>query len=82
MGIAGLWSVWRNPKDGQDLHSFTMLTINADQHDFMKHYHQPQKEKRMIVILQNDDYEAWLSAPAENTRQFLNPYPAESMMVD
>lgn len=48
MGIAGLWSEWNNPEDGQTLHSFTMLTINADDHDFMKHYHKPQDEKRMI----------------------------------
>jgi len=82
MGIAGLWSVWRNPKDGQDLHSFTMLTINADQHDFMKLYHKPRKEKRMIVILQDDDYEAWLSAPAEVARQFLKQYPASDLCVN
>lgn len=82
MGIAGLWSVWKNPEDGKKLHSFTMLTINADQHDFMKNYHKPKDEKRMIVILHDDDYKAWLSAPAENTRQFLNQYPADNMMVE
>ncbi|MDX1751196.1 MAG: SOS response-associated peptidase family protein [Methylophaga sp.] len=48
MGIAGLWSKWENPENGKVLHSFTMLTINADDHDFMQHYHKPQDEKRMI----------------------------------
>src|SRR5665647_579055 len=31
MGIAGLWSWWR-PPGGDEVHSFTMLTINADTH--------------------------------------------------
>lgn len=30
MVIAGLWSWWRPLGGGQDVHSFTMLTINAD----------------------------------------------------
>jgi putative SOS response-associated peptidase YedK len=30
MGIAGLWEQWRDPGTGDLLHSFTMLTINAN----------------------------------------------------
>lgn len=30
MGIAGLWEHWRDPGTGETLHSYTMLTINAD----------------------------------------------------
>jgi putative SOS response-associated peptidase YedK len=38
MGIAGLWSRWT---DGDRvIYSFTMLTVNADAHALMKHYHQ------------------------------------------
>ncbi|WP_300493317.1 SOS response-associated peptidase [uncultured Methylophaga sp.] len=81
MGIAGLWSVWKNPQDCKELYSFTMLTINADEHDFMKHYHKPQDEKRMIVILQDDQYKDWLFASPVDTRQFLNEYPAGMMRV-
>jgi len=51
MGIAILWSVWKNPESDKELHSFASLTINADQQDFMKHYHTPQDEKFMIAIL-------------------------------
>nr|AFK89101.1 hypothetical protein [Pseudomonas syringae] len=51
LGIAGLWEQWRDPATDQVLHSYTMLTVNADDHDFMKAYHKPQDEKRMVVIL-------------------------------
>ncbi|WP_116886670.1 SOS response-associated peptidase, partial [Pseudomonas syringae] len=30
LGIAGLWEQWRDPATDQILHSYTMLTVNAD----------------------------------------------------
>ncbi len=56
MGIAGLWSWWKSPK-GDVLHSYTMLTINADEHPLMKQFHKPTDEKRMVVILPEDRYD-------------------------
>jgi putative SOS response-associated peptidase YedK len=60
MGIAGIWDHYRD-LSGQWQLSFTLLTVNADQHPLFRQYHAPGKEKRMVVILQNDDYEHWLS---------------------
>lgn len=48
MGVAGLWSAWKAPKGL--VHSFTMLTINADQHALMCQFHKPVDEKRMVVV--------------------------------
>lgn len=62
MGIAGLWAAWRSPA-GETVLSYTMLTVNADDHPFMKNYHKPQDEKRMVVIPQEQDYDACLQAP-------------------
>ena len=62
MGIAGLWGSWRAP-DGRDVLSFTMLTINADEHALMKRFHKVGDEKRMVVILNEADYDAWLGSP-------------------
>jgi len=50
MVTAGLWSWWRSPA-GHALFSFAMLTVNADQHGFMRDFHNPEDEKRMVVIL-------------------------------
>lgn len=80
-GIAGLWESCRKLPGGQTVYSFTMLTINADDHPFMSNYHKPEDEKRMIVILQEEDYDGWLSAPPEDCRQFLRQFPAEMMEV-
>ncbi len=49
MGIAGLWSTWG--QGSQKIDSFTMLTINADDHSFMNQFHKAGEEKRMVVIL-------------------------------
>lgn len=81
MGIAGLWSGWKSPDSGEILRSFTMLAVNADDHPFMRNCHKPQDEKRMIVILHEDEYDAWLSAPPEESRYFLRQYPAELLTI-
>lgn len=81
LGIAGLWSVWKNIDDGKILYSFTMLTINADDHDFMRNYHKTDDEKRMICILHESDYDSWLSAPPDESRDYLRQYPSELLKV-
>jgi len=53
------------------------LTINADDHALMKNHHRPEDEKRMVVILREEDYDAWLKAPAEKSMDFMRQYPAE-----
>jgi putative SOS response-associated peptidase YedK len=81
MGIAGLWSWWRPAGSSEDVHSFTMVTINADEHPFMRSFHRPQDEKRMIVVLREDDYDAWLDAPAERSLEFMRQCPPEDLLV-
>lgn len=81
MGIAGLWSKWRNP-NGERIHSFTMLTINADEHHLMRNFHRPNDEKRMVVILDESAYDTWLAAPAAESRDFLVAYPAENLLAE
>jgi putative SOS response-associated peptidase YedK len=78
MGIAGLWSNWRAP-DGTDVASFTMLTVNADGHALMQRFHKPDDEKRMVVVLDEADYDRWLDAPRAQMRDFLVRYPAEKL---
>jgi putative SOS response-associated peptidase YedK len=81
MGLAGLWGWWRAP-DGREWLSFTMLTINADAHPVFNRLHRPGEEKRMVVILDEADYDAWLEAPLERARDFLKPYPAEWLSAE
>jgi len=81
MGIAGLWSAWKNPK-GELIHSYTMLTINADDHPVMRQFHKPEDEKRTVVILNEGDYDSWLQAPAPDSRDFLRQFPASNLVAE
>jgi putative SOS response-associated peptidase YedK len=65
MAIAGIWSSWRAP-NGLNVLSFSMLTVNAQDHDFMKQFHKPMDEKRMVVILEHSDHETWLDGSMQD----------------
>lgn len=80
MGLAGLWSWWKSP-EGDVVHSYTMLTINAEDHALMRLFHKPTDEKRMVVILPEDYYDRWLNAPPEHSHSFLRHYPAQSLQA-
>ena len=80
MGIAGIWGTWRSPA-GEVVQSFTMLTINADTHPVMCQFHKPDDEKRMVVILNEQNYDPWLQASATESRDFLQQYPAEDLLA-
>ncbi len=82
LGVAGLWSWWKNPVTGEPLHSFTLLTINADPHPLMQQFHKPGDEKRMIVILPPDRYDDWLQAGPKESGDFLQPYPADALVAE
>lgn len=81
LGIAGLWEQWRDRSNGEVLYSYTMLTVNADDHDFMKDYHKPQDEKRMVVILPKGSYGDWLTARPDQSAEYMRQYPADRLTV-
>lgn len=80
MGIAGLWDVWRSPT-GEIVESYTMLTINADQHELLRDYHRPGDEKRMIVVLPAGAYQAWMDARPEESMDFMAPYAHDRLVA-
>ncbi len=80
MSIAGLWELWKTP-DGE-LHSYTMLTVNADDHALMQNFHKPGSEKRMVVILPNGLIQDWLRAPVERSMDFMRQYPADRLQAE
>lgn len=78
MGIAGLWSWWKSPA-GEELLSFAMLTINAQEHSLMRNFHKPGDEKRMVVILPAERFTDWLVAKPDDAMEFMRQLPAEAM---
>jgi putative SOS response-associated peptidase YedK len=64
--IACLWDRRKDPQTGEVLVSFSMLTVNADEHPVMRQFHKPGDEKRTPVVMAPHLHDHWLSA---NTAQ-------------
>jgi putative SOS response-associated peptidase YedK len=74
LGVAGIYTQWHDFKTGQKVYSFSMLTVNADDHPFMKRFQKPEDEKRMVVILHPRDYAEWLACPVTQAKRFLKQW--------
>lgn len=75
--LAGLWSIWGNPK-GEEIESFTILTTEPN--SLLAQYH-----NRMPVILPRDKEQVWVDSGFSNTvllQGMLRPFPSELMNVD
>ena len=70
-GIAGLWESWTPGPDHAAIHSFTMLTLNADAHPVMNKMHAPGEEKRTPLVLSVDQFEEWLGASHTQAKALL-----------
>jgi putative SOS response-associated peptidase YedK len=82
LGIAGIWESRSNGPDGFPLVSFSMLTINANEHPIMRRFHKSGEEKRMVVILDPRHYDSWLHVTAEKAPHFLRQYPADRLIAE
>jgi putative SOS response-associated peptidase YedK len=80
MGVAGIWERWG--KDGTEIISFTLLTVNANSHALLHRYQQNGNEKRMPVILGEGAYDAWLNTKAEKAREFMRAYSANLLTAN
>jgi putative SOS response-associated peptidase YedK len=61
-GIACLWDRWTDPASGELVVSFSMLTVNADEHPVMRQFHKSGDEKRTPVIIPPELHDTWLGA--------------------
>ena len=71
-GIACLWDRWTDPASGELVVSFSMLTVNADEHPVMRQFHKPGDEKRTPVIIAPDLHAAWLGADPPKAAEMMN----------
>ena len=79
LGIAGIWEHKTQPDTGLALLSFSMLTINANDHPLMRRFHKPDDEKRMLILLHPQQYDDWLHCLVDEAPSFFNAYPAEQL---
>jgi putative SOS response-associated peptidase YedK len=71
-GIACIWERWKDPMTGEGVVSFSMLTVNADEHPVMGQFHQPGEEKRTPVIIAPHLHDRWLSADRHQAAELMS----------
>jgi putative SOS response-associated peptidase YedK len=78
--VAAIWDTWTDKGSGEIVESFSMLTINADDHPVMGRFHRPGDERRSLVVVPPDFWRAWLTAePADAAAKML---PMDASVFD
>lgn len=79
-GLAGLWNAWTDKATGEVIESYTMLTVNADDHPLMSRMHKPapnlpsdQQDKRSVVAIEQSDIKQWLLGNINDAKELLSP---------
>jgi putative SOS response-associated peptidase YedK len=75
--VGAIWDCWVAPVTGELVHSFSMLTINADAHPLMRQFHKHGDEKRSLVVIDAVRIDDWLQARPDDARALLQPFDAE-----
>lgn len=73
MGIAGVYRTWTSAS-GEVVFAFAMLTVNANDHPVMNQFHPATAEKRMVVVLDPQDFDAWLACPVDDAWHFVRQW--------
>jgi putative SOS response-associated peptidase YedK len=83
--VAGLWNRWTDKESGEQVESYTMLTLNADAHPLMSRMHKPdpklppdKQDKRSLVLLEEADWQAWLSGTLSEAAALIRLTPIEA----
>ncbi len=89
-GLAGLWNVWKDPATGEEVESYTMLTLHANSHPLMKRMHRPdldpatkmplpfeQQDKRSVIAIEQADVDQWLAGTVQEASDLLRLSPVE-----
>ncbi len=83
-GLAGLFNAWTDPATGEVIESYTMLTLNADDHPLMRRMHKPKadrpidaQDKRSVIPIEMADVDQWLLGSVDDAEQLLRLAPVE-----
>ena len=71
LGIASIWDTWTDPQSGEVVTSFSLITINADDHPLMNTLHRTDEEKRTPVLLGGNQLLQWLDASPDDASNWM-----------
>lgn len=80
--VAAIWDLWRPHDPEQTLRSFSMLTINADNHPLMRRFHKPNDEKRSLIIVPPDLRRDWLHADHKTAQELIHEMSASQFRAE
>lgn len=70
--LAGIWSEWQDPQTGEIVPSYSMLTMNCDEHPLLNRLHKPDpklpptaQDKRSTIPVEPELWDVWLNAPLD-----------------
>jgi len=82
VAVAFILERFIDKESGEIMFSFSMLTINADNHPIMKHFHKSEDVKRSVVVLSDSDYLSWLHANIVDAKGLLNLAPDGFLLAE
>lgn len=74
--IAGMFEF--NPHFNDPIHTFTLLTHNADNEAFMSRFHRPEKEKRSISLIEEQRRIEYLRASHQEIKSLMSKIEDEA----
>lgn len=88
--LAGLWNTWTDRLTGEAFESYTMLTVNADDHPVMCRMHKPKfhpttrrplipQDKRSVISIEARDVGTWLFGTVQQAQRLLKPPSVEHL---
>lgn len=82
--LAALWEQWKDRESGRLLHTFSIVTTEANELMSRIHNNPKLEGPRMPLILTEEEEEQWLApihSPADEAaiRSLIAPYPADAM---
>lgn len=82
--LAGIWNEWTDPRTGEVVPSYTMLTQNCDAHPLLNRMHKPDpappphaQDKRSVVPIEREHWDQWLHGSSEDAMALVKLPPEE-----
>lgn len=73
MALACIWDSFLSRATGEIIRSFSLLTVNANEHPLMSRFQKPKDEKRTVVVIENADLHKWLNASHDQATDLIKP---------
>lgn len=70
LAFAGLWESWASKETGESIHSYTIITTEANRYTSPIHH-------RMPVIVRPEDFGQWFERNSVHTQALLKPFDGE-----